>query len=86
MSKNLQKLLAAIAERALKTFAQAFIAAYPVGNAIDGNGLVMGAQIAASAAFYSVLTSLASMKFGKNGPSLAAEQVVFDEVAGHEAG
>lgn len=83
MNKNTKMVLACIAERALKTFAQAFIPAYPAMQGLDINALSMAFQIGVSAAILSVLTSLASIKFGKNGPSLANEQVMPDEVAGH---
>lgn len=83
MNKHTKNLLASVAERAVKTFAQAFIAAYPVGTALGQDAFVMGTKIGASAAFYSLLMSLASLKFGKNGPSLAAEQIMPDEVSGH---
>lgn len=82
MSKNTKKFLLSIAERALKTFAQTFVASIGAGAVFDVSAL--GAiNIAASAAALSIMTSLASAQFGTHGPSLAGETVVNDEVAGH---
>jgi len=66
--------LKATAERAIKTFVQTLLAL--VGT--DAAGVLsidLGAsvQVAASAAFISVLTSLVSYSFGSAGPSLAGE-------------
>lgn len=80
MSKNTQKFLLAVAERALKTFAQTLIATMGV-DAAGAN--VDSVKVAAYAALLSVLTSIASAKFGPHGPSLATEAVPVDEVAGH---
>jgi len=83
MNKNTKNVIASIVERALKTFAQAFIPAYPAVQGLDVNALGMALQIGASAAILSIFTSVASMKFGKNGPSLANETILPEEVAGH---
>lgn len=82
MSRNTKKFLSAIAERAVKTFAQAFIASIGANTVFALSGLE-ALQIALSAAVISVITSLASAQFGSHGPSLAGETVVNDEVAGH---
>lgn len=82
MNKNTKKFLTAIAERAVKTFAQTFVASVGA-NAVFAVSGVQALQIAASAAILSIMTSLASAQFGAHGPSLASEVVVNDEVAGH---
>jgi hypothetical protein len=80
LSKNTKKFISAIAERAIKTFAQTAVATF--GADIAGANLD-AFKIAAYAALLSVLTSLASAQFGSHGPSLAGETVNNDEVAGH---
>jgi hypothetical protein len=80
LSKNTKKFLSAVAERALKTFAQTAVAT--LGADLAGAN-VDAFKIAAYAALLSILTSLASAQFGSHGPSLASESVVNDEVAGH---
>jgi hypothetical protein len=82
MNSNTKKFLLAIAERALKTFAQTFVASVGANTVFAVSGL-QALQIAASATVLSVMTSLASARFGDHGPSLAGETVVNDEVAGH---
>jgi hypothetical protein len=84
MNKNTKKFLAAIAERAIKTFAQTFVALVGA-NAMDVFTMssVDALKASASAAIISVMTSVASAQFGTHGPSLASETVVNDEVAGH---
>ena len=84
MSKNTKNFLQALAERALKTFAQTFVAAVSA----DAMGVFQASsldalKVAASAAVISVMTSLASASFGPHGPSLANESVPVDTVAGH---
>ncbi|MGQ4574886.1 holin [Dermabacteraceae bacterium P7006] len=64
----------AVAERAIKTFAQALAALIGAG----GIGLfevdwVQALSVAGMAAFVSVLTSLASAEVGMPGPSLVSE-------------
>jgi len=84
MSNNTKKFLAAIAERAIKTFAQTFVAS--VGANAMGvftASAVDSLKVAASAAVLSVMTSIASASFGPHGPSLASETVINDQVAGH---
>ena len=84
MSKNMKKFLQAIAERAIKTFAQTFVAT--VGASAMGvftASSVEALKVAASAAVLSAMTSIASASYGPHGPSLASETVVNDEVAGH---
>jgi hypothetical protein len=83
LKKNTVLLLKAVAERAIKTFAQAFIGAYPISAQLGGDVLLNAAEAGVTAAILSVATSFASMRFGKNGPSLATESVAPDEVAGH---
>lgn len=73
-----KKLLLAIAERAIKTFAQGFVGSYPVAASFDTNAFLAAATVGLNAALLSVMTSLASMRFGKNGPSLATEHVEAD--------
>jgi hypothetical protein len=82
MSKNTKKFLLAIAERAVKTFAQTFVASIGANTVFAVSGL-QALQIAASATVLSVMTSLASAQFGSHGPSLTSESVSNDEVAGH---
>lgn len=80
LSKNTKKFLSAVAERAIKTFAQTAVATLGVEMA---GANVDAFKIAAYAAFLSVLTSIASAQFGSHGPSLASETVINEEVAGH---
>lgn len=82
MSKNTKKFLSAIAERAVKTFAQTFVASIGA-NTVFAVSSLQALQIAASATILSIMTSIASAQFGSHGPSLASETVVNDEVAGH---
>lgn len=73
--------LKAIAERAIKTFAQAFGAYILAGEATSLYEVdwVAGAGVAGLAAVLSLITSIASWNFGPSeGPSLAGE-VPFDE-------
>jgi hypothetical protein len=84
MNKNTKNFLKALAERALKTFAQTFVATVSA----DAMGVFQASSIDAlkvsgSAAIISVMTSLASASFGPHGPSLANETVPVEEVAGH---
>lgn len=73
----------AVAERAIKTFLQTFVAIAGTANLFDLGTTADALGVAASAAVLSILTSLASAQFGSNGPSLAGEQVDPDHVAGH---
>jgi hypothetical protein len=82
LSKNTKKFISAVSERAIKTFAQAFLASIGANTVFAVSGLE-ALQIALSASVISVITSLASAQFGSHGPSLASESVVNDEVAGH---
>jgi hypothetical protein len=80
MTNNTKKFIAAVAERAIKTFAQTLVATLSV----DVAGASLNAVVVAGyAALLSVLTSIASAKFGPHGPSLTSEQVQNSEVAGH---
>lgn len=83
MSNSTKKFLSAIAERAIKTFAQTFVAVVGVGSVLHTDSALNAVQVAASAAVLSVLTSIASASFGPHGPSLATESVNVDTVAGH---
>lgn len=80
MNRNTKKFLLAVVERAVKTFAQTLIATMGV-DAAGAN--LDSVKIAAYAALLSVLTSIASAKFGAHGPSLASETVINEDVAGH---
>jgi hypothetical protein len=73
----------AIAERAIKTFLQTFVAIAGTANLFDLGTTADALGVAASAAVLSVLTSLASARFGSNGPSLAGEQVEPDKIDAH---
>ena len=65
----------ALAERALKTFTQTFLATALVGGTILGVDWWLVFDAAVVAALLSVGTSLASWKVGGNrGPSLASEK------------
>lgn len=83
MRKNVKKFLSAVAERAIKTFMQTFVAVVGTGIVTDKNVSYPAFVAATSAAMLSVLTSAASAKFGPHGPSLATESIPVDEVAGH---
>jgi hypothetical protein len=83
MNNNVKKFLSAIAERAIKTFAQTFIAVVGTGIVSDKSVVVPALLAAFSAAVLSVATSVASAKFGPHGPSLASESIDNTEVAGH---
>jgi len=76
-------LLKAIIERALKTFLQTFVAIAGTANLFDIGSTLDALSISVSAAFLSILTSLASTRFGANGPSLGGEEVLLEEVEGH---
>lgn len=66
--------LKATAERALKTFFQTLLALLGTDAAgVLNVDILAAAQVAASAALLSVLTSFASSGVGKTGPSLAGE-------------
>ena len=73
----------AVAERAIKTFLQTFVAIAGTANLFDVGSTTDALGVAFSAAVLSVMTSLASAQFGSNGPSLAGEHVDPDGVAGH---
>lgn len=75
--------LKAVAERAIKTFLQTFIAIAGTANLFDVGSTADAAGVAFSAAVLSVMTSLASAQFGSNGPSLAGEQVSPETIVGH---
>lgn len=67
----------AVAERAVKTFAQALVAVFAAGVTVLNIDWVDALAVAGTAALLSVLTSVASIKLGKfDGPSLADEAVV----------
>ena len=84
LSRNTKKFVSAIAERALKTFAQTFVATVGAGAMGVFNSSSLDAlKLSASAAILSIMTSIASAKYGANGPSLAGETVDNEEVAGH---
>lgn len=69
-----KKFLEATAERAIKTFVQTLLAVLGTDAAgVLTADLAVAAQVAASAALLSVLTSFSSAGAGKNGPSLAGE-------------
>jgi hypothetical protein len=82
MNNNTKKFLSAVAERAIKTFAQTFVASIGANTVFAVSGL-QALQISASATVLSVMTSFASAQFGPHGPSLAAETVINDQIAGH---
>jgi hypothetical protein len=84
INRNTKKFLSAVAERALKTFAETFVA-LAGANAMDifTMSSVDALKASLSAAVLSVMASIASAKYGPHGPSLAAETVVNEEVAGH---
>jgi hypothetical protein len=73
--------LEAVAERAIKTFAQAFLAIIGT-NATGAISADMGGalKVAAVSALISVLTSFGSAQFGRGGPSLATESIAPDLV------
>jgi hypothetical protein len=73
--------LEAVAERAIKTFAQAFLAIIGT-NATGAISADMGdaLKVAAVSALISVLTSFGSAQFGRGGPSLATESIAPDLV------
>jgi hypothetical protein len=73
----------AVAERAIKTFLQTFVAMAGTANLFDLGSTQGMLGVAASAAMLSVMTSFASAQFGANGPSLAGESVEPTKVAGH---
>ena len=73
----------AVTERAIKTFLQTFIALVGTANLFDVGSTTNALGVAVSAAVLSVLTSFASAQFGSNGPSLAGEQVLPEQVDGH---
>ena len=61
-------------ERAVKTFAQTFVAVFGTGAVItDSSVLVPSAVAAVTAAVLSILTSVVSAPVGLPGPSLADE-------------
>lgn len=67
----------AVAERAIKTFAQALVAVFAAGVTVLEVDWSQAVAIAGTAALLSVLSSLASLKLGDwDGPSLADEAVV----------
>lgn len=66
-----------VAERAVKTFAQALVAVFAAGVTVLDVDWGQALAISGTAALLSVLTSVASIKLGKfDGPSLADEAVV----------
>lgn len=67
------------AERAIKTFAQALVAAIAVGTPIMELDFAQGAGIAATASLVSILTSIASSGVGDKG---TASLVASSEVVG----
>lgn len=69
-----KKFLEATAERAIKTFVQTLLALLGTDAAgVLSVDILAAAQVSASAALLSVLTSFASSGVGKSGPSLAGE-------------
>jgi hypothetical protein len=73
--------LEAVAERAIKTFAQAFLAIIGT-SAMGAISADMGGalKVALVSALISVLTSFGSAQFGRGGPSLATESIAADLV------
>lgn len=64
-------------ERAIKTAAQAAIALFAAGATILDIDWGQGAAVVATAALLSILSSIASDRFGKfDGPSLTSEALV----------
>lgn len=70
--------LQAVAERAVKTFAQSLLAFIIAAGATSVAGVDWkeAASVAALAAVLSLLTSVGSFSFGNPGPSLASEELV----------
>lgn len=70
-------LIAAILERAVKTFVQALLALWATNDMFDitNVNLEHSLALALSAAVISVLTSVASIPVGTAGPSLTTETV-----------
>jgi hypothetical protein len=70
-------LIAAIAERAVKTFVQALLALWATNDMFDitNVNLEHSLALALSAAVISVLTSVASLPLGSPGPSVTPEVV-----------
>lgn len=67
----------AVAERAVKTFAEALVALFVAGITILNIDWVQALSVAGTAALVSVLTSIASVPVGKfDGPSLVDEAIV----------
>lgn len=67
----------AVAERAVKTFAQALVAVFAAGVTVLDVDWGQALAIAGTAALLSVLTSVGSLKLGQyDGPSLVDEAVV----------
>jgi len=84
VNKNTKKFLAAIAERAVKTFAQTFLAMVgATATNVFAASTIDTIKVSLSAAVLSVVSSVASASFGPHGPSLASEFVDTPEVAGH---
>lgn len=84
MNKTTKKFLAAVAERAVKTFAQTFLAMVgaTATNVFTATTLDT-IKVSLSAALLSVVSSVASASFGPHGPSLASESVDAEDVPGH---
>lgn len=67
----------AAGERAVKTFAQAFVALFVAGVTVLTIDWQQAVAVSATAALVSLLTSIASVRLGPfEGPSLAGEAVV----------
>lgn len=67
----------AILERALKTFAQALGAVVVAGGATTATGVdwVNALDVALLAGLLSLITSAVSLRVGRDGPSLANEEI-----------
>lgn len=63
-----------VAERAVKTFAQALLATVAVGTPIFDLAWTQGLGIAATATVISVLTSIASYGVGEKGTAMAVQR------------
>jgi hypothetical protein len=76
LNKASKDFIAALGERAIKSFAQTFVAIIgaTATNVFQASTLD-ALRVSASAALLSVMTSLASAKFGPKGPSLANESI-----------
>ena len=80
MIKNFKSWIVAAAIRAAKTFAQAFLAVFPMGAAFLGDvNWGMDLSSAALAAIYSFVTSMAGLPEVKNAEDKTADPTVKEE-------